>query len=269
MTGPFAGLRHSKLSIVVPVFNEARQITDNIALLIREVEEYFINFEIIVVSDGSTDGTNLKLTMLNHPVVRSLIVGKNLGKGHAVRAGFQMASGDYILFIDGGMEIHPKEIRTFVGLMALYNADIVIGSKRHPQSMVDYPTHRRFLSWLFQLLIRRLFDVDVTDTQVGIKLLRKPVVDAILPHLEVNRYGFDLELLSLAKRKGFRNMLEAPVRIDYFAKNRRPFLYELIHVLRVGVSLLKDTINLYRRLRRLEEKPLDASHQNHLKASGE
>ncbi len=151
------------------------------------------------------------------------------------------------------MELHPREIRIFVGLLFLYQADIVIGSKRHPQSEIYYPWYRRFLSYLFQLLIRQLFQIDVTDTQVGIKIFRKPVIDAILPHLEVNRYGFDLELLSLAKIFGFGKVLEAPIRLDYFDRNQRNVMRDLWHVVRVGLSLLSDTWLLYQRLAKLRK----------------
>lgn len=259
---------NSKLSIVVPVFNEANRITANLDLLIDEIEEYFPHFEIIVVSDGSTDGTNVRLFAFRHPGVKPILIEKNAGKGNAVRSGFQRASGDYILFIDGGMEIHPKEIRIFMGLMYLYEADIVIGSKRHPQSNVKYPLHRRILSWLFQRLVHFLFQIDVTDTQVGIKLFRKEVVDAILPDLEINRYGFDLEILSLAKTKGYAKVLEAPIRMDYFGKNDRLFLRELLHVARVSFSLLKDTLRLYFRLRRIRKSEPSQPQNESIKRVG-
>src|SRR5262249_19721174 len=146
--------KHSKLSIILPVFNEGRNITEHLDLLLDEVEPYFPRFEVIVVSDGSTDATNTKITSFKHPGLKPILVEKNTGKGNAVRAGFAQATGDYVLFIDGGMEIHPREIRIFVGLLSLYECDIVIGSKRHPQSEVEYPWYRRFLSWVFQIMIR-------------------------------------------------------------------------------------------------------------------
>lgn len=253
MTSWQKDLAQSKLSIVVPVFNEARRLHENLDLLIGEVETYFDKFEVIVVSDGSTDETNLKLASFKHKDVRPLIFNKNQGKGNAVREGFKQATGDYVLFIDGGMEIHPREIRVFAGLMSLYEADIVVGSKRHPQSKIEYPLMRRMLSWCFQRLVRAFFKVDVTDTQVGIKMFRKDVIQAILPYLEVNRYGFDLELLSLAKVFGFGNMLEAPIRMDYFMKNDRVARAELFHIWRIGYSLLKDTVKLYFRVRKIRK----------------
>ncbi len=250
---PTLDFNNAKLSIIVPVFNEATQIAANLDLLIDEVEEYFPNFEVIVVSDGSTDETNTKLSSFRHPGIRPILIDRNTGKGNAVRAGFQQASGDFVLFIDGGMEIHPREIRIFMGLMALYEADIVIGSKRHPQSNVKYPWYRRMLSWMFQILVHQLFDIDVTDTQVGIKLFRREVIEAITPHLSIDRYGFDLELLSLARRMGFKNMLEAPIRLDYFNRGQRYIAADLLHVFRVGLALAKDTWKLYWRLRRIEK----------------
>lgn len=249
----FPEFSQSLVSIIVPVFNEANNIIDNLDLLLTEIEEYFPRFEILVISDGSTDATNLKVFSFRHPDVKLVVVEKNMGKGHAVRKGFSRAKGEYILFIDGGMELHPREIKIFVGLMSLYQADIVLGSKRHPQSDVEYPWYRKFLSYMFQLLIRFLFSVDVTDTQVGMKLFRRPVIDAILPNLRIDRYGFDLEILCLAKAYGFGKMLEAPVRLDYFSNNNRAVVKDITHVFRVGLSLLADTWRLYRRLKSIEK----------------
>lgn len=246
--------RPSLVSIIVPVFNEAANIVANLDLLIGEIEEHFERFEVLVVSDGSSDGTNFKVFSFKDERIRLLVSEQNAGKGHAVRKGFQEAAGDYVFFIDGGMELHPKEIRIFIGLMALYDADIVIGSKRHPQSKVHYPLFRRVLSATYQKLVKFLFDVEATDTQVGLKLFRREVIQAILPDLRIDRYGFDLEILTLAKFRGFAKVLEAPVQMDYFLKNKRPLPVELLHVFRVGMSLLKDTLKLYLRIRHMTKK---------------
>lgn len=250
----FPELSKSFVSIIVPVFNEGPAIVENLDLLISEIEEYFARFEILVVSDGSTDGTNLKVFSFRHPDLKLVVVEENRGKGHAVRAGFRRAKGDFVLFIDGGMELHPREIKIFLGLMSLYEADMVVGSKRHPQSQVYYPWYRKFLSLLFQLMIRRLFDLDVTDTQVGIKLFRREVIESILPYLEIDRYGFDLEILTLARKMGFSKILEAPIRLDYFDRTKRNLVRDLFHVLRVGTSLVADTFRLYQRLKKIDLK---------------
>ncbi len=248
----FSDFENAFVSVVVPVFNEASNIIENLALLMEEMESSFRHFEILVMSDGSTDGTNEQMFRFQCPELKIRIFKDNEGKGAVIREGFRMAQGEYILFIDGGMELHPREIRIFIGLMLLYECDIVIGSKRHPQSQIKYPWYRKFLSWLFQRLIHFLFDIDVTDTQVGIKAFRKEVIKAIEPFLEIDRYGFDLELLSLAKMKGFKRTMEAPIQMNYFSKNSRAIPVEIWHVLRVGLSLVNDTLRLYRRLKRLE-----------------
>lgn len=247
--------KNRPLSVIVPVYNEGLSVLKHLELLVSELEPYFERFEIIVVSDGSTDQTNLALQEVHHPAVRVICLERNFGKGYAVRRGFQEAKGDFVLFIDGGMELHPKEIRIFLGLMHLYEADIVVGSKRHPQSQVDYPWYRRLLSMIFQLLLHRLFSLDVTDTQVGIKMFKKEVLDAILPDLEINRYGFDIEVLALAQARGFGKMLEAPVRLDYFSRNTRKGLAELLHVFRVGLLLIGETWKIFQKIRSLEKVP--------------
>ena len=246
-------LRTKNLSVIVPVYNEGNSIIENLDLLIREIEPYFSEFEVLVISDGCTDSTNERLEGFAHPRVKKIILKKNKGKGHAIRLGFQQVKGDFVLFIDGGMELHPKEIRTFLGLQVLYNADIVLGSKRHPQSQVRYPKSRRLLSLVYQFLVNLFFDIDVTDTQVGLKLFKKEVIDSVIGDLSIDRYGFDLELLALAKLNGYSNMLEAPIRLDYFGRGRRPKLLEYAHILKVGFQVLKDSIQVYQRLNRLKK----------------
>ncbi|MBM4251879.1 MAG: glycosyltransferase [Deltaproteobacteria bacterium] len=251
----FRSLRDLDLSVIVPVFNEAKHIKANLDLLLAEVVPYFSKFEILVVSDGSTDGTAEVLQDFIHPQIKLIAYEKNHGKGYAIREGFKRSQGDFVLFIDGGMELHPREIRIFLGLMELYDADVVVASKRHPQSQIDYPTIRRILSFIYQLLIRYLFKMNVTDTQVGLKLFKRDVIRSILPHLCLDRYGADLEILALARAAGYQRFLEAPVRLDYFRTNSRPFLREMFHIFRVGSSVLLDTLRLYGRIRKLTIKP--------------
>ena len=262
-TDVFASLRELNLSVIVPVYNEAAAIKVNLERLIAEISPYFSSFEILVICDGSTDETAAVLRGFKHRNVRAIIYEQNMGKGFAVRSGFKEATGDFVFFIDGGMELHPREIRIFLGLMALYDADIIIGSKRHPQSRVDYPKLRRILSFCYQQLVKVLFHMNVTDTQVGLKLFKRSVIDAVLSDLTLNRYGADLEILALARLRGFRRILEAPIRMDYFLSNRRSFARELTHVFRVGMSVVLDTLKLYLLL-----KKLPVPQKNPFKAEG-
>src|SRR6266498_916426 len=99
--------------------------------------------------------------------------------------------------------------------MRLYQADMVIGSKRHSLSEVSYPWPRRVMSWGYHVLVRILFGLKVTDTQTGLKLVRRDVLAAVLPRLVEKRFAFDLELLVAARRLGFRRVLEAPINLNY------------------------------------------------------
>lgn len=245
----FNVLRESRISVVVPVFNEAPRIRANLEMLVAELEPNFRSYEILVVSDGSTDGTEREISAMDHPFIRLLALPDNTGKGHAVRCGLREARGDYVFFIDGDMELHPRELRIFMGLMALYDVDAVIGSKRHPQSQVYYPWYRRALSAGFQQLVRAAFDIHITDTQVGMKLFKRQLVQAVVDELRIDRYGFDLELLVLAKRHGFTKVLEAPITLEYRLGGEKGSVADLVHVLRVGTSILGDTVRLRQRLK--------------------
>ena len=92
---------------------------------------------------------------------------------------------------------------------------MVVGSKRHPDSDVAYPTRRRVYSWLYQMLVRILFSLDIRDTQVGMKLFRREVLDDVLPVVLVKRYAFDLEVLAVSRHFGHGRIAESPITLEY------------------------------------------------------
>src|SRR5258708_11113795 len=124
------------------------------------------------------------------------------------------AAGDVVTFIDCDMQIHPEEIGRMARLLDLYDADVIVGSKRHPLSVVHYPAFRRLQSSCYQLLIRLLFRVRVRDTQTGLKMMRREVAERVLGVALVKRFAFDLELLAIATRLGYWRIIEAPVVIE-------------------------------------------------------
>jgi glycosyltransferase involved in cell wall biosynthesis len=203
------------LSVVTPVYNGAGFIAENVEIIRREFASSGVHYELIVVSDGSVDDTAERALAAGHPEVRVLHYDRNVGKGYAVKLGLLAARGRYVGFIDSDLDLHPAELPAFLEAIERDDLDAAIGSKRHPASQVDYPVRRRLYSWLYQQLIRLLFALDVRDTQVGVKLFRRELVDAVVPHLLVKRYAFDLELLAVAYDSGFRRIGEQPVRLDY------------------------------------------------------
>ncbi len=202
------------VSIVVPYYNPGERLRATVAHMVRVLDASKMTFEIITVSDGSTDGSPFTLDGFPESVVRRLSFATNVGKGHALRAGLGMGRGRYLGFIDADGDISPEFLAPFVSIMQSVEPDIIIGSKRHPDSSVHYPPLRRLYSWAYQRLIRLLFHLNVKDTQVGIKLVDRRVIADVLPLLRESRFALDLELLVLARRLGYTRIVEAPVRID-------------------------------------------------------
>jgi glycosyltransferase involved in cell wall biosynthesis len=229
------------LSVVVPAYKEGRRIHDNLAQLVRELETLGIAYEVIVVSDGNTDGTAGEARRLGSPVVKVYDYPMNVGKGFALSFGVAQSSGPLVTFIDADMELDPANIRTFIQLMEHSGCDAVIGSKRHPDSNVSYPAFRRFQSAIYQLLVRTLFGLDVRDTQTGLKLFRRSVLEKALPLLAIKRFAFDLELLVVAQFLGFRKICEAPIRLEY--------QFESTVNLAAAFHVLWDTAAIFYRLR--------------------
>jgi dolichol-phosphate mannosyltransferase len=205
------------LSVVVPVFNQASSIVDNLEVIRSRVHESLgDSFEIVVVSDGSIDETeDALLAKEGAGGFRVFHYDRNLGKGYAVKLGALEAVGEWIGFVDADLDLDPGDLASYVRYAQEHDLDFAIGSKRHPGSQVHYPRSRVVASWLFQQLVRVLFRLDVTDTQVGLKVFRREVADQVLPLLLVKRYAFDIELLVVARAFGFDRIEELPIRLDY------------------------------------------------------
>jgi glycosyltransferase involved in cell wall biosynthesis len=204
------------LSLVTPVHNGAAFIEESLRTMLGALERLDRPFELIVVSDGSTDGTAEKAKAVGDARVRILHYRENQGKGVAVTCGLAHARGRLVGWLDSDRDIDPRVIveaaRRFERSPDL---DAVIGSKRHPDSRVHYPAIRRIYSLGFQLLVRLLFRVNVRDTQVGAKLFRREMLETVVPLLLIKRYAYDLELLAVGAEFGFDRIEEMPIRLDY------------------------------------------------------
>lgn len=203
------------LSVVVPAYREGRTIHRALVAIQKVLDRVRYPYEVIVVVDGRVDDTFEEASRLASPRLKVFLYEDNHGKGYAVRYGIARSRGDYIAFIDADGELNPVGLRLFLDLLEWSGADIVVGSKRHPHSRVNYPWHRRFISRVLQMLTRFFFGLNVSDTQVGLKIFRRQVLEAVMPRLVVKRYAFDLEILSVAYRLGFRKMIEGPVELKY------------------------------------------------------
>lgn len=171
--------------------------------------------EVIVVSDGSIDGTAEHLLETRGEGLRVIHYDRNLGKGYAVKAGALASHGRWLALVDADLDLDPASIPAYLALAQRDELDFAIGSKRHPESVVHYPRARRVASWCYQQLNRFLFRLDVRDTQVGLKVFSRRVADDVMPLLLVKRFAFDLELLAVASSLGYDRIRELPVRLDY------------------------------------------------------
>lgn len=208
-----------KLSVIVPVYNKGKTLFNNLQIICDELESISPNHEIIVVNDGSRDNSEQEVSrFIQSPFskkVNFFSYPMNAGKGFALTYGFSKSSGNPIVFIDGDLEIHPRQIKDYLTLFKNHDADIVIGSKRHPESHVYYPFIRRLYSRTYQTLIKLLFNLNISDTQVGLKVFRREVLKKVVPRLVIKAWAFDLELLVVTNHLGFSKIIEAPVELEY------------------------------------------------------
>ena len=205
-----------ELSVVVPVYNLAGSIAHNVAVIRDRVTAGIDGeVEVIVVSDGSVDRTDEAVLEEGLEGVRLLHYDRNFGKGYAVKVGALEAKGRWVAYCDADLDLDPALLPVYVAEAERLNLDFAIGSKRHPQSEVQYPRSRRVASGFFQQFVRLLFRLDVKDTQTGLKVFRREVAEQVVPLLLVKRYAFDIELLAVARAFGFRRVQEMPVKLDY------------------------------------------------------
>ena len=208
-------MRGLSLSIVIPAYNEAALIERTVLGVLEYLRHGFARFEVIVSDDGSTDGTVGIVEALQslHPEVRLITSPLNRGKGHAVRAGMLTATMELVLFADADMSTPITELGLLIQQMSVSGADVVIGSRAHPQSSIEIrqPWYREYMGRTFNIMLRVLMLTDMHDTQCGFKLFRLEAGRMIFGRMRVDRFSFDVEALYIAGRLGLK-VAEVPVR---------------------------------------------------------
>jgi glycosyltransferase involved in cell wall biosynthesis len=233
------------LSVIIPIYKQEKTIQEDLIRINETLKQIRYDYEIIAVVDGITiDKSYEKAKALKISKLKVYGYKNNHGKGYAIRYGMAKTKGDYIAFIDSGMEIDPNGISLVLEHMEWYDADIIVASKRHPASKVNYPLQRRIISFGAQIIARILLGISVKDTQAGLKIFKRPVLIKVLPRLLVKSYAFDLEILSVAKHLGFKNIYEAPIKLNY------DFI-SLTHAtgIKTIYKSLKDALAVFYRLR--------------------
>ncbi len=208
-----------KLTVVMPCYNEGTRIYRNIIETITQVEKFCDSFRIIVVNDGSQDETEyeIKRAMEQDHRIGMISYEKNQGKGYAVKRGMMASKSEYTAFLDADLELPPYLLEGFLK-KAEEGVDVVIGSKMHPESQVEYPFLRKVLSTGYYWFMKLLFGMKLKDTQTGIKLFRTEKIRPVLKMVRTSRFSFDIEILAIAAKKGL-SIIEMPVVVN-FSRNK-------------------------------------------------
>jgi dolichyl-phosphate beta-glucosyltransferase len=200
-------------SIILPAYNEQARIAATLDKILAHASEHRWNVEVIVVNDGSSDGTAaiVREYAAKHTVLQLLENPANRGKGYSVRNGILHARGDILLFSDADLSSPIEEADKLFGAIA-DGADIAIGSRWvDPRMQIrKQPLHRRIFGRIFNLALRTILGLHFKDTQCGFKAFTRRSALALFPLQKIDRWGFDPELLYLACRFGF-GVDEVPV----------------------------------------------------------
>lgn len=202
------------LSIVVPAYNEEGTIEEALSRLHTEITKSGKTFEIILVVDGRVDNTEKIALSLNMQNLRVISYEQNQGKGYALRTGAQEISGSVTAFFDGDLDIDASCLIGLYQQLDECDADVVVGSKVHPDSVVFYPPWRRFQSRIMRLLVRTLFDLDIGDTQTGIKIFQTARLKDVIDEVQTTGFSFDVDLLVRMHDQGCK-IVEGPIVLAY------------------------------------------------------
>jgi dolichyl-phosphate beta-glucosyltransferase len=195
------------LSIVIPAFNEARRLAETL----RRIRDYAAGvgqtWEVIVVDDGSTDGTGAIVREFESSALATqlLVNPVNRGKGYSVGRGVLAATGEAVLMCDADLSAPIEEVEKLWPWLA-QGYDVVIGSRDLPDSVLDpaQPRFRRLLAAVFRTVRRRLLLPELRDTQCGFKLFRQAAARDVFGRRTVDGWLFDCEVLALAHEVGYR-----------------------------------------------------------------
>lgn len=224
------------LSVVIPAFNEASRLTPAVEDLLTYLRGRHLEFELIVVDDGSRDGTAALVAQLSAASreVRLIRLAANQGKGYAVRTGVLNSTGRLVLFADADGATPAGELARLEAAIAS-GGDVAIGSRAlaSDEVRVQARWYRRLVGRAFHLLVTSLTVKGVRDTQCGFKLFRGPVAHDLFSRMRMSGFSFDVEVLLMAQRQGYR-VAEVPVN--------------WMHVPGSRVSLIRDSLRMARDL---------------------
>jgi dolichyl-phosphate beta-glucosyltransferase len=216
------------LSVVIPAFNEEGRLAPTVGEVVRYCRERSFRFEVIVVDDGSRDGTSALVRLLteNASEVRLIRLAANQGKGYAVRTGILNSRGRLVIFADADGAAPFGEIERLEAAIA-GGADAAIGSRVVPGqgTAVRAKWYRRIIGRAFHALVELLTVRGFRDTQCGFKLFRGSVAQDLFSRMRMNGFSFDIEVLVMAQRQGYR-VAEVPINWSHQPGSRVSLVFD-------------------------------------------
>ena len=245
-------------SIVMPAYNEGAHIYENLLKTNEIVSSFCNDFEIVCVNDGSKDNTEAEIKRASEecPNIRMISYTPNGGKGHAIKTGVLAAKGDRIGFLDSDLDLSPDHFKDFLEHMDQEKADVVIGSKMHKESQLEYPFIRKFVSFGYYVMLRVLFHLKVHDTQTGVKVYRGDLLKSIVPDVITQGFAYDIELLAVANEMGAK-IIERPIRLVFTREGG----FSRIRFKDIWL-VFKDTFKIKKKVRRIRKERRTAE-KNH------
>jgi glycosyltransferase involved in cell wall biosynthesis len=220
------------LSIIIPSYNEELRLPATLDRIAAYLQTYPGTGEVLVVDDGSKDGTAAvaEYFRIRIPTLRVVSNGVNRGKGYSVRHGMQEARGRIALFTDADLSAPIEEAGKLI--QALENNDVAIGSRAMDRSLISVheSAFREFAGIIFNKIVRVVLWLPFVDTQCGFKAFRRERCGVIFEQQRIERFGFDPELLYLARHHGLRTV-EIPVRWGHSAATK--------------VSMFRDSVQMF------------------------
>jgi dolichyl-phosphate beta-glucosyltransferase len=204
----------SSISIIIPAYNEENRIISSLFRIKEYFKNHDINYEIFVVDDGSTDDTKRisKDLIQDIPHLKVISYNPNRGKGYALRQGVLASKGEVILLTDADLSTPIEELSKLLPLIYNHKFDVAIGSRALALSEIikKQPWWRQSMGKFFNRLVKSLVLEDFNDTQCGFKLFRGDIARSLFKEARIDRFAYDVEILAIAKKKGYR-IAEVPI----------------------------------------------------------
>jgi len=227
-----------QLSIIVPSFNEELRLPASLERIAAYVKSSSRSTEVLVVDDGSTDRTAQVAVSFRDRIanLRVLKNGQNRGKGFSVRHGMREAKGEYVLFTDADLSAPNEEADKLLSALGRY--DIAIGSRAMNRQLIEVheSPFREFAGIVFNRMVRIVLWLPFVDTQCGFKAFRRQRCRIIFEQQRIERFGFDPELLYLARHHGLKSV-EIPVRWSHSPATK-------INMLRDSILMFADVFTI-------------------------